>query len=47
MERRRTLILAGTLAAAVIAGGAGIGFAASDGDDDQPLTGTTPGSRAL
>lgn len=41
MERRKTIILAGTLAAAVIAGGAGIGFAASDGDDDQPLTGST------
>lgn len=41
MERRTKLIAGGALAVAVIAGTAGVGLAASGGDDDKPLTGST------
>ena len=41
MQRKTKWIVGGALAAAVIAGGTGTGLAASSGDDDKPLTGTT------
>lgn len=42
MERRTRYIAGGTAAAvAVVVGGAGIGIAATSGDDDEPLTGET------
>jgi hypothetical protein len=41
MQRRTKWITGGAVAVAVIGGGTGIGLAASGGDDDKPLTGST------
>ena len=41
MNRKTKWIAGGAVIVAVIAGGTGIGLAASSGDDDEPLTGAT------
>jgi uncharacterized membrane protein YkoI len=41
MERRTKFIVGGAVAAAAVAASAGVGLAASRGDDDEPLTGET------
>ena len=41
MQRKTKWIVGGAIAAAVIVGGTWTGIAASRGDDDKPLTGST------
>jgi hypothetical protein len=41
VQRKTKWILGGALAAAVVGAGTGTGLAATSGDDDKPLTGST------